>query len=151
WRADLIAWRVVSSDEGETRDDTTSRSGASPQDEPAIAEPVLPEVAPSRYALGAEVGRGGIGRVREAHDTVLARTIAIKELHVTDAATRRRFVREAMITARLQHPSIVPIYEAGWRNGRPFYAMKLVAGRTLTDAIVRAATLADRLALLPSV
>src|SRR5262249_26943413 len=65
---------------------------------------------------------------------------------------RRRFVREALITARLQHPSIVPVYEAGrWPDRAPFYAMKLVAGRPMSDVLARAATLDDRLALLPAV
>src|SRR5687768_6400612 len=77
----------------------------------------LPEIERDRYARGREIGRGGIGRVIEAQDMVLNRTIAIKELHAPDEATRKRFVREAMITARLQHPSIVPVYEAGRRDG----------------------------------
>ena len=65
---------------------------------------------------------------------------------------RRRFVREALITARLQHPSIVPVYDAGHLGDRsPFYAMKLVAGRPLDKSIADATTLAQRLALLPSV
>src|SRR5262245_5433682 len=67
-------------------------------------------------------------------------------------AMRRRFIREAMITARLQHPSIVPVYDTGRPGDRsPFYAMKLVSGRPLDKAIAEATTLAQRLALLPTV
>ena len=63
-----------------------------------------------------------------------------------------RFEREARITARLQHPAIVQIHEAGtWPNGEPFYAMKLVEGRSLDDAITRTKTLEERLALVANV
>src|SRR6185312_12276678 len=55
-----------------------------------------------------------------------------------------------LITARLQHPGIVPVYEAGrWPNGEPFFAMKLVSGRPFDRVIGEAARLEDRLALLP--
>ena len=60
-----------------------------------------------------------------------------------------RFEREARITARLQHPGIVPIYEIGcWPDGTPFYSMRMVEGRTLREAIHAAPTLAARLANL---
>jgi len=112
----------------------------------------LPDVKDDRYQLGNEVGRGGLGRVLKARDDVLDRPVAVKELLTTDPGSHRRFVREALITARLQHPSIIPVYDAGRRNGRsPFYAMKLVGGRPLDRAISEAKTLAERLALLPQV
>src|SRR5262249_36594426 len=61
-----------------------------------------------------------------------------------------RFQREALITARLQHPGIVPVYEAGrWPSGEPFFAMKLVSGRPLDKVIAEATSLPARLALLP--
>src|SRR5512140_1909163 len=112
----------------------------------------LPEITSDRYRISSEVGRGGIGRVLHALDQVLDRPVALKELFSVNDATRKRFVREVLITARLQHPSIVPVYDAGHRSDRsPFYAMKLVAGRPLDDAIADATTLAQRLALLPTV
>ena len=112
----------------------------------------LPEITRDRYQISDEVGRGGIGRVLRALDQVLDRPVALKELFSVNDATRKRFVREVLITARLQHPSIVPVYDAGHRGDRaPFYAMKLVAGRPLDQAIADAATLAQRLALLPTV
>ena len=62
-----------------------------------------------------------------------------------------RFEREARVTARLQHPGIVPIYEIGkWPDGTPFYTMRMVDGRTLRDALAAAPTLGARLALLPA-
>ncbi|HTJ42118.1 MAG TPA: serine/threonine protein kinase [Kofleriaceae bacterium] len=112
----------------------------------------LPEVSPKRYQIDGEIGRGGLGRVLRAHDVFLDRAVAVKELHEADDLSRRRFVREALITARLQHPSIVPVYEAGrWPDRAPFYAMKLVAGRPLAELIADAKTLDARLALLPNV
>ncbi|MEO8705651.1 MAG: protein kinase [Kofleriaceae bacterium] len=110
------------------------------------------DITRDRYRITGEVGRGGIGRVLEALDQVLDRPVALKELFSENASLRRRFVREALITARLQHPSIVPIYDAGHLGDQsPFYAMKLVAGQPLDRSIAEATTLAQRLALLPRV
>ncbi|MGZ3426323.1 MAG: WD40 repeat domain-containing serine/threonine protein kinase, partial [Polyangia bacterium] len=62
-----------------------------------------------------------------------------------------RFLREASITARLQHPSIVPVYQTGrLSTGEPFYTMKLITGRSLKELIIAAPTLAERLALVPN-
>jgi WD40 repeat protein len=106
---------------------------------------------PERYVLLGEHGRGGLGRVSRAHDRELGRDIAIKELisrgHGNVAEVR--FLREALITARLEHPGIVPVYEAGrWPDGTPFYAMKLVAGRPLRDLIAERTTVEQRIGLL---
>ena len=109
-------------------------------------------VSSAHYQLGDEIARGGMGRIRSARDRRLSRPVAIKELLRESAGARARFEREARISARLQHPSIVSILEAGvWPNGDPFYAMKLVAGESLDKAIARAVTIEDRLALLPHV
>jgi tetratricopeptide (TPR) repeat protein len=76
--------------------------------------------------------------------------VAIKVLLRQDCQASWRFVREAAITARLQHPAIVPLYEAGrWTDGAPFFAMKLVNGISLSEAIQRTQSLEDRLGLLP--
>src|SRR5689334_7033248 len=120
----------------------------------AGAEPSwLPVVEPRSYEIAGEVGRGGIGRVLRACDTRLNRPVAIKELlGSAGEVAEERFVREALLTARLQHPSIVPLYEAGrWPSGAPFYAMKLVTGRSLEEVIAESRTLEQRLALLPHV
>ena len=90
---------------------------------------VLPLVPNDRYDVRDEFARGGLGRIFRAHDRRLDRPVAVKQLIAGGAEAARRFVREALITARLQHPAIVPIYEAGrWPSGEPFYAMKLVVG-----------------------
>jgi serine/threonine protein kinase len=82
----------------------------------------LPDLAGTRYELGEEIGRGGLGIVYAARDTQLDRRVALK---VMDAA----WAGEARLIARLEHPGIVPVYETGTLpDGRVFYAMKLVAG-----------------------
>jgi WD40 repeat protein len=90
--------------------------------------------------------------VLRARDKELERDVAVKELLEPTERAEARFFREALITARLEHPGIVPIHEAGrWPDGTPFYAMKLVAGRPLSELIAGAETLDERLALLPNV
>lgn len=104
---------------------------------------------PDRYQIINEHGRGGLGRVSRAHDLELGRDVAIKELLSRGSTGEARFVREALITARLEHPGIVPVHEAGrWPDGTPFYAMKLVAGRPLRDLIAERDNVQDRLGLL---
>ncbi|HEX8437273.1 serine/threonine-protein kinase, partial [Archangium sp.] len=112
----------------------------------------LPVVDPARYAIAGELAHGGIGRILRARDVQLDRPVAIKEMLTPAREAEPRFVAEALVTARLQHPSIVPVYEAGrWPGGEPFYAMKLVSGRSLADVIAERKTLEERLALLPHV
>ncbi len=111
---------------------------------------VLPVIDPIVFTADKEIAAGGMGKITRARDRRLGRDIAIKEMLAPEL--RARFEREAMITARLQHPAIVPIYEAGtWPNGNAFYTMRLVEGGTLANAIEAAATLVERLALLPHV
>lgn len=84
-----------------------------------------------------------------ALDRDLHRDVAIKELLSRTATSETRFLREALITARLEHPGIVPVHEAGcWPDGTPFYAMKLVAGRPLRDLIAERSSVTERLELL---
>ena len=107
---------------------------------------------PDRFELGDELGRGGMGRVVEAHDKMLGRTVALKEVLDTDEEALRRFARETQITARLEHPSIVPVYDAGVSpEGSPFYVMRKVTGRPLDKLVAASSTLEERLALLPHV
>lgn len=109
----------------------------------------LPTVGRDTYEVGHELARGGMGRILSAQDTRLGRPVAIKELLRGSVAARARFVREACITARLQHPAIVPLYEAGhWPNGEPFFAMKMVKGEALDTVAQRCKTTEARLALL---
>jgi WD40 repeat protein len=111
---------------------------------------------PDRYQQIREHARGGLGRVVRAVDKRLGRTVAVKELlrrgGPSSGANEARFLREALITARLEHPGIVPVHEAGrWPSGDPYYVMKLVEGRTLKEQIAANPTLRDRLGLLPHV
>ncbi len=102
------------------------------------------------YAALEPFARGGIGRILRARDRNLHRPVALKELLSPSRRAEQRFVREALLTARLQHPGIVPSYQAGrWPSGEPFYAMKLVAGRSLAERIEAATSFHERLALLP--
>jgi tetratricopeptide (TPR) repeat protein/tRNA A-37 threonylcarbamoyl transferase component Bud32 len=104
---------------------------------------------PERYEIIGEHGRGGLGRVMRVRDRELGRDIAIKELIKRGHVREMRFLREALITARLEHPGIVPVHEAGrWPDGTPFYAMKLVSGRPLRDLIAERPVVEDRIALL---
>jgi len=87
------------------------------------------------YTKGVEIAKGGMGAVLEANDQLLGRTVAMKVVRhdIGDSESiRLRFIREATVLARLAHPSIVPIYEMGRDSeGRLFYTMKKVEGRTL--------------------
>ena len=126
---------------------------APPSNSPAAPPAaVLRAIDRGDYEILAPFAEGGIGRILRARDRHLERQVALKELRTRSQGAEERFVREALLTARLQHPGIVPIYEAGrWPSGEPFYAMKLVAGRPLSERIHEAQTLDQRLALLPHV
>jgi WD40 repeat protein len=109
----------------------------------------IPKAREGRYEILSEHGRGGIGCVYRAHDHELDRDVAIKKLISRGNLVEMRFFREASITARLEHPGIVPVHEAGWwSDGTPFYAMKLIAGRPLRDLIAERPTVQQRLGLL---
>jgi eukaryotic-like serine/threonine-protein kinase len=126
---------------------TAAHSVASPSTQPESAPALFR--ASDRYQILNEHGRGGLGRVSRAHDRELGRDVAIKELIARTAISEVRFLREAMITARLEHPGIVPMYEAGrWPDGTPYYAMKLVSGRPLRDLIAERTTVDQRIGLL---
>src|SRR5205823_6309726 len=91
-------------------------------------------------------------RVLVAIDKKLGRRVAIKELLPRRGRNAARFVREALVTARLEHPSIVPVHEAGrWPTGEPFYVMKFVSGRPFERVLGECATLAERMAHPPTV
>ena len=131
---------------------------------PVVDEPTtLLNEAPGRYTQISLHASGGMGRVLLVHDTTTDRNIALKELlPASEGSTRgvdspvrqmtqmaARFLLEGRITAQLEHPSIVPVYELGRRkNGTLYYTMKLVRGKTLAAAIGEAKTLEERLRLL---
>ena len=104
--------------------------------------PAYDGAAVGRYQLQGEIARGGIGAILRGRDADLGRELAIKVLldsHQGNSEITRRFVEEAQIGGQLQHPGVVPVYELGtFPDRRPYFAMKLVKGRTL------AALLAER-------
>jgi tetratricopeptide (TPR) repeat protein len=98
-----------------------------------------PTVATGRFTVLRLHARGGLGQVSLAQDERLHRQVALKEVRPergNDPQLRQRFLAEAEITGQLQHPGVVPVYalEEG-PGGRPYYAMRFVEGRTLSQAI----------------
>ena len=88
-----------------------------------------------RYRLEDELGRGGMGIVYRAYDTLLERAVAVKVLGTKGLGTegRARLLREARAAAQLNHPNIVGIYDAGEAAGKSFIVMELVEGESLHD------------------
>lgn len=101
---------------------------------------------------GAEIARGGMGRILAAEDRLLERRVALKRMRATGDDLEKRFLREQRITARLQHPAIVPIYDAGvLEGGDPFFVMRLVKGESLDRAVAKSKSMDERLRLLATV
>jgi serine/threonine-protein kinase len=90
-----------------------------------------------RYRLGAEIGRGGLGRVVEAVDSRLGRDVAVKLLLAGREGQEDRFEREARLTARLDHPHVVPVHDFGQMegDGALYLTMKRIRGRDLGSLI----------------
>ena len=148
-------------------DDSTPRGsvgqtsgGDTPPDSVEVTE-VL-----GKYLELEEFARGGMGRILLVRDRNLNRDIALKTLYLSSAddastwnmetrsmlnkAAEARFLREARLTGRLEHPSIVPVYDLGRRDdGSLFYTMKLIRGRTFKQALEETDSFSKRMALLP--
>jgi formylglycine-generating enzyme required for sulfatase activity len=106
---------------------------------PVEGAPMAPPPPRQRYTDAEPLGAGGMGEVVRVHDRVLDRTVAMKvirpDTHAREGADYR-FLAEARATARLQHPGIVPVYDLGHlEDGRPFFTMQEVRGRTFASAI----------------
>lgn len=117
------------------------RGQADIEEESVLAE-VLARLDPrshQRLRRGNSVGTGGMGSVHQVFDQNLRRATAMKTIHTTrweSPKMRQLFLREARIMAQLDHPNVVPIHELGLADdGRLFFTMKLVEGRTLRQAI----------------
>jgi serine/threonine protein kinase/formylglycine-generating enzyme required for sulfatase activity len=116
-------------------------AGAPPEKAAPALQPVPVFPAADRYLPEGEIGRGGIGRVLSARDTVLGREVAVKEMirHVDNPEMLRRFLREGVVAGRLMHPHVVPILDMGVREeaeGKvPFITMGKVAGRDLQEIL----------------
>ncbi len=112
----------------------THRGGSSSvTDGVGAPQTVLPRIFPG-YDLLAVIGRGGMGVVYKAWDTRLGRVVAIKTITDVEAAGPNqlgRFLDEARVAARLQHPNIVTVHEIGEHEGRPYFALEFVDGLDL--------------------
>ncbi|HEY4120600.1 MAG TPA: protein kinase [Byssovorax sp.] len=104
-----------------------------------------------RYRVARLLGRGGMGAVYAAEDTLLARSVALKLLALPADLTgsragdaRLRLLREARAAAAIEHPNVVAIYDVGEHDGAPFLAMELVAGQTLRARLDAASTPAEK-------
>lgn len=109
---------------------------------PTTGEPTYPTVP--GYEIRGELGKGGMGQVVKGHDLHMERDLAIKVLleeYRGQPHLVRRFLNEARIHGRLQHPGIVPVHELGeLPDRRPYFTMKIVEGRTLADLLRGAGT-----------
>jgi tRNA A-37 threonylcarbamoyl transferase component Bud32 len=123
---------------------TTSANAHTPRGDAPQAPPDT-----QRYRFEAFLARGGMGEVWRGCDNILARDVALKVLREPvfgDAGARARFEEEARYVSRLEHPSIVPVYDLGeLPDGRPFFVMKLVNGQTLAELLAARATPAEDL------
>jgi tRNA A-37 threonylcarbamoyl transferase component Bud32/lipopolysaccharide biosynthesis regulator YciM len=117
---------------------TASQATADPITGDAPPTGVLP---PLRYRPMQFHAQGALGEVLLAQDQELNREVALKriqEQYADDPASRRRFLREAEVTGRLEHPGVIPVYGVGQDSaGRPCYAMRFIQGESLKEAIER--------------
>jgi Flp pilus assembly protein TadD len=119
--------------------DSAMEAGAGPLVQPGSTEMPPVKNRTGRLQLLGEIARGGMGAVLKGRDPDLGRDLAVKVLldaHRDKPDLVRRFIEEAQIGGQLQHPGIVPIYELGaFADHRPYFAMKLVKGRTLASLL----------------
>lgn len=145
--------------------------GASFSREPEPSPAPAPSELGRRYRTIKEVGRGGMGRVLLVFDDKLERRVALKEFLPREAAgtvalrdargasppsERRsdlqqgRFLREVRLSAHLEHPGIVPVYDFGGDGGEElYYTMRYLEGRSLAEALAACRNLGERLHYLP--
>lgn len=121
---------------------TASLADPPPGWPPSADDPTPPAPGTvARFRILRPHARGGLGVVSVALDGELHREVAFKRIrddHADDPESRARFLREAEITGGLEHPGIVPVYGMGTSSdGRPYYAMRLIRGETLGEAIAR--------------
>jgi eukaryotic-like serine/threonine-protein kinase len=120
------------------RDSPLSRSRAD-------SKPPLPGDA-ARYRFGEVLAEGGMGEVLLAHDEHIGREVAVKRIRALEPTAEElsRFLREARVQGRLEHPAVVPVHDLAIdRDGRPFFVMKRLTGTTLQELLVRLRAGAD--------
>lgn len=109
-----------------------SEPPSAPTSAPTTAPGPLPERLGQRFALGELIGRGTCSEVYRAHDLLLDRDAAVKIFPVADDP---RIEREVSLTASMDHPNLVPVYDVGGVNGRAFVVMALLEGGNLSDRL----------------
>ena len=119
---------------------TATSADPTAEDSPAArtSRPSLPRVIGARFHLGERIGAGGMGEVVAARDEQIGRDVAIKRMRAEAPSDRQvaRFLREARVQGQLEHPAIAPVHELGRDvDGRPYFAMKKLAGVTLADVL----------------
>jgi tetratricopeptide (TPR) repeat protein len=130
-----------------TRDAAAATATGTAASLPAADEPATAiRTQPGRYQIVGELGRGGMGIVYKAKDTVLDRLVAYKVL--PDALKEnpqalKNFLREAKSAAQLNHPNIVTVYDAGEQDGSYYIAMEFVDGNTLKEIVRRRGAIAS--------
>ncbi|MEU0807185.1 serine/threonine-protein kinase [Streptomyces sp. NPDC005970] len=109
---------------------------------PANQDPNIGRVIGGRYRLVSRLGHGGMGTVWRAHDQVVDRDVAVKEPRVPETLPEgerqkvyQRMQREARAAARIDHPSVVSVYDVAVEDGRPWLVMELVRGDSLGDRL----------------
>lgn len=140
WLAQEVAGRAAIAADPSTIPGQTS-SGDSRPDEVVTAQGPIRRAGTLRYRPLRFHAKGALGEVFVARDEELHRDVALKRIQRADAAApevRRRFLAEAEITARLEHPGIVPVYGlVEGEDGQPCYAMRFIQGESLREAIQR--------------
>jgi len=123
--------------------DTTDAEDLTVHERPSTAraaEAKQRRPSPDRYRVLESIGRGGMGEVLVARDINLGREVAVKRMLSAEPSSieTNRFLREARVQGRLDHPAIPPVYElARDRDGRPYFVMKRLRGTTLKDILDR--------------
>jgi serine/threonine-protein kinase len=129
--------------------DSEGGSGFDPVIQPGSPEMIGLADRSAHLQLFGEIARGGMGAVLKGRDVDIGRDLAVKvllEKHRDNPDLARRFIEEAQIAGQLQHPGVVPIYELGiFADCRPYFAMKLVKGRTFAAILAERADSAEGL------
>ncbi len=111
------------------------------------ADTIRVQIEHAGYEMLGEIARGGMGVVYKGRDRDLDRDLAIKVLrdrHRHNLELSQRFIEEARIGGRLDHPGVVPVHEVGYlEDKRPYFTMKLVKGRTLAELLAERKSLDD--------
>ncbi len=137
--AEAAPWQTTDAPSDAPTTGPGGRPGAADEGNDDDAPPLPRRVG--RYEVISELGRGGMGVVYEAYDKELRRHVAVKMIRLMDGSAGtndlERFLREARVSAKLDHPSIVRVHEVGSHAGDPFLVMEIVRGESFEGALRR--------------